>query len=224
MPVTRDDVVHDRIRQRAHERPGEELVLLDDAEFEASRQQILREFEAHDEFWVFGYGSLIWNPTFLFADQRAAALMGYARRFCIWATSGRGTVDQPGLWLGLDHGASCSGIAWRLHDDQRDYESLMLWRREMVSGSYLPRVLPVNIDGRDRPTLCLLANRHHDRYAGELSEKDIVRCIATGEGHLGTSREYLFNLVEHLKQEGVPDAELEALAAHVDQYGTTEHG
>jgi cation transport regulator ChaC len=31
------------------------------------------------ELWVFGYGSLMWNPGFEFAEQAAAALAG-ARR------------------------------------------------------------------------------------------------------------------------------------------------
>ena len=52
--------------------------------------------------WVFGYGSLIWEPGFDFDDRRLATLHGYRRAFCMTSIVYRGTPEAPGLVLALD--------------------------------------------------------------------------------------------------------------------------
>ncbi len=223
MGITRDDVVHDRIRQRLKQEisEGQPHILLSDEAFDKTRAQTLEAFEQHDELWVFGYGSLIWSPTFEFVDQAVALLPGHARKFCLWAPSGRGSPERQGLWLALDDADSasqCSGVAFRIDNDLRDHETLMLWRREMVSGAYLPRVRTALINGEEKPCLCLLANKQHERYAGPLPQPTIIEAIALAEGHLGTCREYLFNLVDKLSSLSVHDQELIELANQVRQF------
>jgi cation transport protein ChaC len=224
MGITRDDVVNDRIRKRMIEEGTGIENLLSEAEFEQSRADVLKQFENEDELWIFGYGSLIWSPTFEFVEQAVAQLPGCSRKFCLWAHTGRGSPEQPGLWLGLDTGGSCTGIAFRVDNAVRDYETLMLWRREMISGAYMPRVMPVVIDGQEKACICLLANKSHQRYAGELPFEEIVNCIATGCGHLGTCEEYLFNLIEKLDSVGVHDEPMHALAAAVRQHPNQSNG
>lgn len=215
MAVTRDDVVNDRVRERLRADPTESQHLLSEAEFARTRAEMLSQFEDQDELWVFAYGSLIWNPTFCYDASSVATLHGYHRSFCLWANAGRGSHELPGLWLGLDDGHSCTGLGFRIPNEERDYESLMLWRREMVSGAYLPRRLPVDIGGTTRPTLCLLANKDHPRYAGTLSEAEVIRHIAHAEGQLGTCREYLYRLVDKLHSESIADTEIDALRQKV---------
>lgn len=217
MGITRDDVVHDRIRKRLREEGGESAVLSEE-EFARSRAAILKAFDAHDELWIFGYGSLIWNPTFEFVESAVGELADCQRKFCLWAHTGRGTSDCPGLWLGLDTGGRCTGVAFRVDNSLRDYETLMLWRREMVSGAYQPVVRPVLINGKERACICLLANKSHDRYAGDLPREKVIECIATASGHLGTCREYLFNLIDKLDEMQVHDHELHALAQDVHAF------
>ena len=68
-----------------------------------------------DKFmWVFGYGSLIWEPGFVPADRRLARLDGWHRSFCMRSIHHRGTPEAPGLVLALDRmaGASCHGVAF----------------------------------------------------------------------------------------------------------------
>ena len=52
--------------------------------------------------WVFGYGSLLWNPGFPVARREQATLHGYARSFCMRSIHHRGTAEDPGLVLALD--------------------------------------------------------------------------------------------------------------------------
>ena len=61
-------------------------------------------------WWVFAYGSLLWNPLFPFAEARRGSLHGLHRRFCLWSLASRGQPQAPGLVLGLDRGGSCRGV------------------------------------------------------------------------------------------------------------------
>ena len=54
--------------------------------------------------WVFGYGSLLWNPGFEPIEQMRADLPGYRRSFCMLSIHHRGTPEDPGLVLALDAG------------------------------------------------------------------------------------------------------------------------
>lgn len=55
--------------------------------------------------WVFGYGSLLWNPGFAVAERRLASLEQYQRSFCMHSIHHRGTEETPGLVLALDEAA-----------------------------------------------------------------------------------------------------------------------
>jgi cation transport protein ChaC len=54
------------------------------------------------DLWVFGYGSLLWNPGFPVAETRVARLEGWHRSFCMSSIHHRGTPEHPGLVLALD--------------------------------------------------------------------------------------------------------------------------
>ena len=67
-----------------------------------------------DPIWIFGYGSLMWNPGFAYATRSIARLNGYHRALCIRSTHYRGTIARPGLVFGLDWGGACDGIAFKV--------------------------------------------------------------------------------------------------------------
>ena len=64
-----------------------------DAQLEAGRRALLGPQLAVEGLWVFGYGSLMWDPGVHFAEVRRADLPGHGRRFCYRTIMGRGTPE-----------------------------------------------------------------------------------------------------------------------------------
>jgi cation transport protein ChaC len=169
------------------------------------------------EAWLFGYGSLIWNPTIRWVEQRTAHVRGWHRAFCLSTRIGRGSADNPGLVLGLDVDGGCSGVAFRIAEDMLEAELALLWRREMLSDAYVPRWLDVlDQDGRRfGSAIAFTIDRTGHQYAGGLAREEVIRRLATASGALGSAAGYLFRTCEGLRALGIPDPELEGLAASV---------
>jgi len=219
MPLSRDSLSNDSFKQQMLDEAPGEMELMDEEAFEASRQAILAAAERSGELWIFAYGSLIWNPIIDVEEIRSAKLTGYARRFCVWAPIGRGTPECPGLWLGLDKAeessAPCEGMALRIEAGKWDEETLILWRREMISGVYCPTWLPVEINGEVKDCCVFLANPEHERYAVEVGWEQKVFALAHAKGSLGSAKEYLDMLAENLSAAGMGDDYLERLTRDV---------
>ena len=164
--------------------------------------------------WVFGYGSLMWNPEFAYTDRQMALLHGYHRRFCVYSHRYRGTPEKPGLVLGLDHGGSCHGVAYQVAPERVPEVLTYLWGREMVTGVYRPRLLPVELPDHHRvQACCFIADRRHQQYCGGLDPNQTLAMILNASGARGPNAEYLLNTVDHLDELGIEDAPLHALAA-----------
>jgi len=165
--------------------------------------------------WVFGYGSLMWNPAFHFVERRVALIHGYHRRFCLWTTLGRGTPERPGLMLGLEPGGSCRGVAYRIAGEIARDELTILWSREMIGGAYRPRLVKAKTDRGAVRAIAFVIERGHERYAGRLPATRIAEVIAGAAGELGHCRDYLFDTVAHLEALGLAEGPMHALAAMV---------
>ena len=168
--------------------------------------------------WVFGYGSLLWNPGFPIEEQEIARLTGYHRSFCMRSIHHRGTVERPGLVLALDAmpGAACDGVAFRVAPDRAEATRHYLRERELISAAYLERVLPVDLAGGRRvETLCFVVDPDHDQYCGGLPLHEQARIIAGAHGGRGPNDEYLYNTAEHLAEIGLADDDLLWLADRV---------
>ena len=166
-------------------------------------------------WWIFGYGSLLWNPLFPVAEMRPATLRGLHRRFCLWSLASRGTREMPGLVLGLDRGGTCRGVALRLPGPLALDELHLLWRREMVVGSYAPRWVKVDADGRTLNALTFVVRRDHPQYAGKLTPAKQIDVLASARGAFGTSADYLERTRVALVSHGIVDPYLESLALAV---------
>lgn len=189
----------------------------DDATREARRRAFLAEQVPPGDLWVFGYGSLIWDPAFPFAEVRRAFAPGHARRFILREDhGGRGTPDAPGLMAALDAGGGCQGLAFRVAADAVETATEALWRREVIAPGYIPTFIPVRIGAAEVSALTFLADHGSGVIVGDLPHDTRVEWLATGEGILGTSRDYLANVVVHLHDMGIPDPALDTLLAEVD--------
>jgi cation transport protein ChaC len=167
--------------------------------------------------WLFGYGSLIWNPTINAAERRTARVDGWHRAFCLSTSVGRGTADMPGLTLALDAGESCTGVAFRIEDDALEYELSVLWKREMLFGSYVPRWIDVLDEQGVRfgSAIAFTIDTSAKQYAGHLTQEDVVQRLATAKGALGTAAEYLYRTVDGLQSHGIADPSMIDLASLV---------
>lgn len=214
--LRREDFTRDRIswlRERALEL-GQDWIITHE-ERDASRQEVLKQIEPGEAVWVFGYGSLMWNPAFFVADTERAQIYGYHRSFCLNLIFGRGAPDKPGLMLGLDTGGSCVGLAHKIAAEHVESELEILWLREMIGATYKPTWLTARFPSGRQKVLTFVANKEHQRYLGPQDFDFAAQRIATSEGYLGDNRTYLYNTVEHLDELGICDGPLHTLEREV---------
>jgi cation transport protein ChaC len=185
--------------------------LLSDAAIEASLHAMLAAHPTNEDVWLFGYGSLMWNPAMHYAENRPGVVRGWHRSYCLWAHMGRGTPEVPGLMLALDRGGSSAGMLFRFPAASSRAELLLPWRREMFTGAYLARWVRVDTEAGPVRAVSFVANHAHPRYAGRLDEATIAACLAVAGGSLGTCAEYLMHTLAVLRAHGRTDHRLERL-------------
>lgn len=166
---------------------------------------------------MFAYGSLMWDPGFAHAEHAPARIYGFHRRFCVYSHLYRGTPERPGLVLGLDRGGSCHGLALRIPRSELPAVLDYLWRREMLTRVYHPRLIAARLDrGRAVPALAFVVNRAHRQYAGGLTPVQTAALVLQGHGGRGPCRDYLGNTLRHLSDLGLADRGLSRLESLVE--------
>ena len=213
--LCRDDLESGRMRELYQEAIGGKGHALDDEQLSESLTSTLAAKPKGAGWWVFAYGSLLWNPLFPFAEARPAMLHGLHRRFCLYSMASRGTREAPGLVLALDRGGACAGVVYRLPAPVAMDELHLLWRREMVVGSYHPKWVGVQSGDRQLVALAFTVKHDHPQYAGKPPIEDQARVIANATGAFGSSLDYLERTRVALVTHGIVDPYLEALAARV---------
>ncbi|MEX0349044.1 MAG: gamma-glutamylcyclotransferase [Paracoccaceae bacterium] len=168
--------------------------------------------------WVFGYGSLLWNPEFPVDRREVATLHGYARSFCMSSIHHRGTEDHPGLVLALDEveGAHCQGLALSVQEGHEEQTLAELRERELISSAYLERMLDVDLTNGERVTaVTYVIDPHHVQYCGGLPLEKQAHIIASAVGGRGPNTDYLYNTAQHLAEIGLSDPDLDWLTTRV---------
>ena len=188
---------------------GDRWTLLTEAEQDAIAQRLHHECGA-EPLWVFGYGSLIWSPTFDPVETRRATAVGWHRSFCLELTAWRGTPEQPGLMMALDRGGRCEGMAFRLSDDSRLSELCLMVRREIVVQEDLGMVrwIKVRAGAGQLRALVFWAGPQGDGISLKLPLERVAWVLARACGHGGSCAEYLYNTVLHLEALGIRDRNL----------------
>jgi cation transport protein ChaC len=176
-----------------------------------------------ETMWVFGYGSLIWNPEFPVAESRIARVRGWRRSFCMRSIHHRGTEADPGLVLALDaaFGQHCDGVTFRVTPGAEAETLALLRERELISSAYLETFVRAEWpEGGACEALAYVIDSDHWQYCGGLDLEEQAQIIARAHGGRGANRDYLWSTAAHLVDLGLNDPELEWLAARVRGLGT----
>lgn len=167
--------------------------------------------------WVFGYGSLLWNPGFRYSKKEIARLDGYRRSFSMRSINHRGTSENPGLVLALniDRQSFCEGLAFEV-EQGKEVETLEYLRgRELVSSAYLERkVLLYLKNGQSIRSLAYVIDEGHAQYC-RLTIDEQAKIIANAKGGQGPNDEYLYSTRNKIAELGIKDAEMECLYTKV---------
>jgi cation transport protein ChaC len=187
------------------------------------------EHSEHD-LWVFGYGSLMWQPGFSYLERVPARLVGAHRALCVYSFVHRGTPERPGLVLGLDRGGTCLGMAFRVAAEHRVATIGYLRAREQVTMVYRETVRAVwlNRDPRQRVrALCYMVDRGHVQYAGRLTLAEQLHFVRQGHGKSGPNRDYVLAAVGALEALGYRETELHLLVERLrgasDRHAPARH-
>ena len=177
-----------------------------DAEAFATRHRLMQGF------WVFGYGSLMWNPEVDHTARIMATVHGYHRRFCVYSHVYRGNPKAPGLLLGLDRGGSCRGLGFEVPASAAPRAWAALWAREMITRVYRPVMLRAATAAGPLAMLTFVAERRSDQYCPGLEPAAMAGLIRSAQGTRGTNRAYFDNTLAHLDACGIRDQGLLRLA------------
>ena len=158
--------------------------------------------------WIFGYGSLIWRPSFPFLERRPAALAGFSRRFYQGSIDHRGTPAAPGRVVTLvpEPGAVCAGVAYLIAPHEEEAVLAHLDVREQNGYERLLR--PLRLDPPGGPEvvgLVYLAGPANASYLGPAPLEDIAAQVHASCGPSGPNREYALRLAEALRALGAHD-------------------
>jgi glutathione-specific gamma-glutamylcyclotransferase len=208
--ITRADIERDIYRDAIKNSPHASKLLTEEA-MRASLDEMLADWNGVDDVFVFGYGSLIWNPCMEHSGRLIGTVRGYHRRFCLWSNVYRGTPENPGLVLGLDLGGAVRGILFRLDARVARRELELLWRREMFGGSYVARWLKAKTDDGNVQAIGFVINHNAPSYAGKLSDEAVVQKLATCRGRYGSGADYLAQTAASLRAAGLEDKHLDRL-------------
>jgi cation transport protein ChaC len=176
--------------------------------------------------WIFGYGSLMWNPGFPFIARQPARLQGYQRRPCVSSVHYRGSLTHPGVVMGLDKGGACQGIGYQIAPANYQHVIEYLDQRELIYPVYQRLQLPIDLlDGSEKsvPAITYVVDRQDALYIGDLPPPALLARVATAAGVSGTSLAYLSNVLEHLRDLDIHDAGLEDLLRAVQALPPAPH-
>ncbi len=169
-----------------------------------------------DEFWVFGYGSLMWNPGFEHVERQVALVHGFHRALCVKSHVHRGTAERPGLVLGLDRGGACKGVAFRTDPEYRPAVTGYLRERELVTSVYIERLVTLRLgSGRKVTALTYVIDRSHFQYASGMHAEDAAAIVRGAVGKSGRNEDYVLNTLSHMREIGINDHWMEDVGRRI---------
>jgi len=153
-------------------------------------------------FWLFAYGSLMWDPGFAPAETLPARIRGWHRRFDLRSTTKWGSEDAPGLCAVLHPGGSALGRALRVGPEAAAETLAYLDARE---AAYRRRRVRLDIGrpaARRLVALTYVVDPLHPRLMRGLPPDEAARMARQGVGTSGSSLDYVRNTVAALAADG----------------------
>jgi len=167
--------------------------------------------------WIFGYGSLIWNPSFSYHHRRLARIDHWVRRFWQGSTDHRGVPGYPGRVVTLvpKPAGDCWGVAYKCGKSDNGQVLKGLDHRE--KGGYHREWVKLNFtDGSTSRGLVYMAGPDNPDYLGPADKDDIASQILSARGPSGSNREYLRNLTRALRTLGVSDSHVFSIESKLE--------
>ena len=119
--------------------------------------------------------------------------------------------------LGLAAGGATRGMAYRVADADWLETYAYLREREQPTETYVEAHVTVRLaGGRRLEALTFLSDKAHPQWAGVLSLERQAELISGASGLSGRNVDYLADLVEHLRAEGIRDRSMETLLTMVE--------
>lgn len=172
--------------------------------------------------WIFGYGSLVWNPGFQYKTTRKGFVKGFARKFWQGNTVQRGTPDKPGRVATLveEEETLTWGRAFQLGDESSLSALEYLNHRESALGGYKTHITSFHpVEDKQQhgsfPVLLYVATCDNPFYLGPASLVDMADQIFAASGDCGYNFDYVLRLAEFMHNE-MPEA-------HDEHLFTLEH-
>ncbi|KAL3101306.1 hypothetical protein niasHT_028062 [Heterodera trifolii] len=149
--------------------------------------------------YIFGYGSLLWNPNFLYDEAIQGVVIGYVRRFWHLSPDHRGTPDNPGRVVSLfpDVSGSCWGIAYKIN--KKNIESTLKYLDHREKAGYQLKCVQFYPDNESDPfELCVYISEAGDNiyHSVPTSIDEIVKQIIRSRGPSGSNLEYALRLAD----------------------------
>lgn len=162
--------------------------------------------------WVFGYGSLVWRPSFPFLEKRPGWIEGWSRRLWQGSTDHRGVPGAPGRVVTLvrEPGARCVGMGYLLPRAQEDEILAHLDHREKGGYARLDCELHF-LDQGAVQALVYLATEDNPEFLGHASDEDIAAQVRASHGPSGANVEYVLRLAAALRDLGAHDEHIFAI-------------
>ncbi len=172
------------------------------------------------ETWIFGYGSLIWRPSFSFAQMAPGYIMGWTRRFWQGSTDHRGVPGAPGRVVTLlpEPGARCWGMAYRIAAADLDEVLRALDHREKGGYRrcdvplYLPEQAADQAESAARTAITYVATPDNPDYLGAAPLDEIAAQVLASHGPSGSNLEYVVSLAAALEAMNAEDEHVAELA------------
>ena len=167
--------------------------------------------------WLFGYGSLIWRPDFVYSSRMRARLHGWERRFWQGSHDHRGLPHRPGRVVTLIEcpGGHCDGVAYLVDAAVHAETFERLDHRE--KNGYERHEVHVELADTPEPTpaVTYIAPVGNRAYLGPASVAELAAQIRASAGPSGRNDEYLLDLAAALRALDAHDPHVFELEAAV---------